>query len=603
MRFLFCLLWFVSPAWAGKVYEVVAPPLVTPPSAEDTHISAKEIHEYQEIFLKDALPYSPSVTFVSNGPTGQQTGLYIRGATTSQNLVLVDDIYVNNPAAPGSGAEISQFLNADMETLEVLPGPQALAYGPGALGGVVIMKPKKGKGKPSLKVHGEGGSFKTRYGYLTTQGEHDRFQFASTLSGFGRGPAPFTNPLHGNRQADNYTNETVTGRLGYAVTDNWEVEGLVRYTEGRVQYNDTQQVGSFYVPVEAQNFTETDMVLSSLENRWGGESMEHSLKATYFKSNSQNITPFGQNTTTGAHPLGIYRMEAKLHPRHTLLGGLMGGQERATQATLYTRNHGGIYAIYLFKPWDSLTLEGGLRGDQYQHLGGRGTYNLRAAYDLTCTTRLRVGYGTNFKPPTLSDLFQTGPFAVPNPSLQPEIGKSVEVGIDQSLFHTCVGIHLTGFLNRIDQIALSRQVAGGGWQKYNGSRRDIQGLELSLPIKLLKTLEMKPMITLTRARDFPGDVTSPLIPTFKGALTLTWQATCDLSFFVQATGVNARIDSAPTRQKLSPYGLVNLGGSYSLTPRVAFFGRVENLGNKRYEEVYGYGMRGTGFFFGLEAKN
>ena len=589
------------PTARARVYEVIAPPLITPSNAEDTHISENDVSHYQEIFLKDALPYSPSVTFVSNGPTGQQTDLYIRGIPTSQNLVLVDDIYVNNPASGGS-VDLSQFLNADMESLDVFPGPQALAYGPGALGGVVVMSPKRGKGKPSLKGHGEGGSFKTKYGYITTQGELDRFHFATTLAGFGRGSSPFTNPLHGNRQGDNSTNETVTSRLGYALTDNWEVEGLIRYTEGRVQYNDTQRVGAFFLPIEAQNFSETDMLLASVENRWGGEVWDHSLKATYFGSHRQSTTPFSQIETMGQHPLGIYRTEVRLDKNNTILGGIEGGQERATEVSLYTRNHGGVYCIYLFKPLDALSLKAGTRGDSYQYLGKRGTYNLSAAYDVTPTTRVRIGYGTNFKPPVLSDLFQTTPWSIPNPFLQSETGQSGEIGLDQSFFNNRIAINVTGFVNRTDQIVLSRQVTGGRWQRYNAAQRTTQGVELSIPLKPTKTLELKPMLTFTQSRDFPGSVVSPLIPTFKGALGLTWQAMPDLSFFIQATGVSSRIDAA-TRQNLSPYGIVNIGSSYDLTAHASFFWRVENIGNKRYEEVYGYGMRGRAFFFGLEAKN
>lgn len=82
---------------------------------------------------------------------------------------------------------------------------------------------------------------------------------------------------------------------------------------------------------------------------------------------------------------------------------------------------------------------------------------------------------------------------------------------------------------------------------------------------------------------------------------MKWQVKPDLSFFIQATGVSARKDSL-SLQNLAPYGVINLGSSYDLTSRLAFFWRVENVGNRRYEEIYGYGMRGTGFFCGLEAK-
>jgi len=56
---------------------------------------------------------------------------------------MVDGIYANNPAS-GGGVDLSNFLNADLEKIEVLPGPQALVYGPGALGGMLYLTPKEG---------------------------------------------------------------------------------------------------------------------------------------------------------------------------------------------------------------------------------------------------------------------------------------------------------------------------------------------------------------------------------------------------------------------------------------------------------------------------
>ena len=63
---------------------------------------------------------------------------------------------------------------------------------------------------------------------------------------------------------------------------------------------------------------------------------------------------------------------------------------------------------------------------------------------------------------------------------------------------------------------------------------------------------------------------------------------------------HARITSPAENCLLMGYSI--LGGAYDLTQHVAFFGRIENLTNKRYEEVFGYGSRGRAFFIGLEAK-
>ena len=60
---------------------------------------------------------------------------------------------------------------------------------------------------------------------------------------------------------------------------------------------------------------------------------------------------------------------------------------------------------------------------------------------------------------------------------------------------------------------------------------------------------------------------------------------------------------AVTSQKLKPYMTLNMGGQYHLHKHVSLFGRVENLNNKRYEDVFGYGVRGQLFMVGLEVRS
>lgn len=588
-----------------ETHEVVDTSLLSSSEAvggQETVITEQEIEAYQEIFLKDALPYVPSINLSAIGPTGRQVDFTIRGARSPQNLVLVDGIYVNDPST-GGGVDLSNYLNADLEKIEVLPGPQALAYGPGALGGVVQLIPKHGQGEPSLKGLGEGGSFRTAYGTITGQGEEGPLQFSATAAGFKRGPESFINHLHGNRQSDRYKNGTLSSRLGYALTDNWEVEGLVRYFEGKVQFDDSKffPKENAFLPVIARNFTDTKTLLTSLNNQWGDEMWEHSLKVTYSRSERHNRMPFFHNMTLGEHPLLFYKSDIRMDEQNMLITGLDGGQERAKEHSLHTRNHGGIFLIHLFRPFHTTELKGGVRLDKYQSLGSRFTFNVGADQKVTETTALRASGGNNFKAPVLSDLFQKTPFQIPNPYLKPEKSWSFEAGIDQIFCDIKAKASLTGFFNKIDHIVLSRHLHSGKFQRFNGEKRVAKGVEMALAFQPHSSVEFKIALTYTHARDYPHKRKSPLIPAFKGAGGIRWQALADLSFFVQGYGVTSRKDSV-TKHTLSPYGILHIGGAYDVTEHAALFWRVENLTNKHYEEVFGYGTRGRGFFIGIEAK-
>ena len=592
--------------FAADFYEVTADSIAA--SAErtggyETTITHQEIDEYQETFLKDALPYAPSVLLNSSGTLGRKVDFSIRGARSAQNLVLFNGIYVNNPAS-GGNADLADFLNADLDKIEVLPGPQNLAYGPGALGGVIQMVPKKGQGKPSLKFHGEGGSFRTKYGALTAQGEEGPLQFFTTAAGFWRGSDSFRNHAHGNRQSDHYRNGTFSTRVGYAVTDNWEVEGVLRYSEGKVQFDTLQYFPEkkFSLPFEARNFTNNQTLLTSLENRWGSESIDHSFKVFYSRFLVHTKMPDLHNATLGEHPFLTYQSDITINSQNKLLAGIDGGQERAKEKGFHKRNHGGLFFIHTFSPFKTTIFKGGIRVDHYQSLKGRVTFNIGADQQITSTTTLRASYGTNFKPPVLSDLFQKNlPWQVPNPDLKPESSRGFESGIDQTFFQNHIKVSLTGFINVIEKITLSRVLPNGKWQRYNGEKRKTRGLELAFSVKPRNDIEIKTAFTWTHSRDYPHHNKSPLIPSFKGAGGVHWQTTPKLSFFIQGYGVTAQKDSV-SKKKISPYGVMHIGGAYDINKYASFFGRIENLTNKHYEEVFGYGSRGHAFFIGIEAK-
>ena len=53
---------------------------------------------------------------------------------------------------------------------------------------------------------------------------------------------------------------------------------------------------------------------------------------------------------------------------------------------------------------------------------------------------------------------------------------------------------------------------------------------------------------------------------------------------------------------LRAFTLVNLAGAWKLNPGVELFGRIENLADARYQEVYGFNTPGRATYAGLRAR-
>ena len=81
----------------------------------------------------------------SGGP-GTQTSVFIRGSNSNHVLVLIDGITANDPSSANGAAVFANFLTENLDRIEVVRGPMSTMYGSQAIGGVVSMVTKAGKG-------------------------------------------------------------------------------------------------------------------------------------------------------------------------------------------------------------------------------------------------------------------------------------------------------------------------------------------------------------------------------------------------------------------------------------------------------------------------
>ncbi|MBM4352504.1 MAG: TonB-dependent receptor [Deltaproteobacteria bacterium] len=99
--------------------------------------------------VSELLAKVPGVQVVSSGSPGQRQAVALRGATGSQVLVLVEGLDAADPV--GGVADLSQIPAEAVESIEVYRGPRGAAAGRGAIGGVVVVRLKRG-GSPGGSV-------------------------------------------------------------------------------------------------------------------------------------------------------------------------------------------------------------------------------------------------------------------------------------------------------------------------------------------------------------------------------------------------------------------------------------------------------------------
>jgi vitamin B12 transporter len=125
-----------------------------------TVITSADLKNQQVRNAAEALRSLPGVSVGRTGGAAGLTQLRIRGAEANHTLVLIDGIEANS----GTDGEFDfSDLSADeIERIEILRGPQSGLHGSKAVGGVVNIITKGGRGPLTITGSVEGGSQKTR---------------------------------------------------------------------------------------------------------------------------------------------------------------------------------------------------------------------------------------------------------------------------------------------------------------------------------------------------------------------------------------------------------------------------------------------------------
>jgi len=145
----FFLLLFVWPALsaqddpapvrvAGETIVVTADRIAEPiEEATDSVsiITAEDLQRSQAVTVAEALRDIAGMNIVRSGSPGHATSAFLRGASSSQLLVLVDGVEINDPFF--GGTDIGSLVTSGVERIEIVRGAQSPLYGSQAMAGVV----------------------------------------------------------------------------------------------------------------------------------------------------------------------------------------------------------------------------------------------------------------------------------------------------------------------------------------------------------------------------------------------------------------------------------------------------------------------------------
>lgn len=295
----------------------------------------------------------------------------------------------------------------------------------------------------------------------------------------------------------------------------------------------------------------------------------------------------------------------------------------------------GLYLFDTLAPCEDITLSFGGRGDLffYRRHGtttdpvgtevltgerlvatGHGTYSVAAAYRIAPTdTTLRTSVATAFKPPSLFQLYS----AYGSEFLKAEETFAVDGGIEQRLWERRILIELTGFYQETkNAIEFSYGCDGTLCGRYqNRGWITAAGIESAFSARPHHTLTVSGSYTFTVTDAF--DVvhydgrrfrdSRPVLrrPMHLASLWFDWNPHRLFNANAGLTVVGPRRDIAyrypyePVVTTLPTALLSSLVVTIRPTPKVRFYGRIENLLDRHDEMVEGFGVPGLSCYLGL----
>ncbi|UCD70722.1 MAG: TonB-dependent receptor [Syntrophobacterales bacterium] len=597
-----------------------------------TIITGEEMERQMAVTVEDAIRNAPGVYIRRAGTVGASTSARIRGSDVTQTLVMIDGVEVNNS---WSGFYDWANLTVDnVERVEIVRNAQSALYGSEAMGGVINIITKRGKGKPRATISAEGGTFNTYRESGSLGGEWGIANFATSVSRLDS-DGQFIN--------DDYRNTTLSARLGLDIAERASMAWTSRYIDSvKGLAINPNEFWPFPPPIpflyDENRDRQNSFFLNVLNLRcevspWWDFTIRGSSVNDEELVEDQ-FTP-GVDLAPGVPLMGMtIDTDSKRYTfgtQHNLylwdeMVKVTGGFEYEEESAIFK----GIWeppidpflptrvekdrinrALYIQNRFDyeGLTFIAGARYDDDSIFGNKTNPKLSGSYLFDKTrTRLKCSWGKGFRAPTFKELFTPPPFG--NPTLKPEESTNFEFGVDQRIWDDKVFLEAGYFSAHYKNLI---QFSPSGVSNIGGA--SIWGVEAGFSAKPIEELELRGNITYLDTEDKETKEELPRRPRYVWYLNANyrWNRRLTLNLDCNFVGsVRSDYDAISPEGELllgrnPQYTKVDLAASYTLVEQWSFLkdlsliGRIENLLDEQYQEAKGFPAPGFHVSIGLQA--
>jgi vitamin B12 transporter len=601
-------------------------------AASVTVITKEEIEARQVTDVSQLLREVPGLNVTQAGSRGATTTVFPRGGNSNFNLVLIDGVKVNDA---GGFINFNDLTTDNVERIEIIRGPHSALYGADAMGSVIQIFTKRGRGPTRVEASFAGGNLTTFEEKVNLSGGVGRLGYSL---GVGRTDTDGSLPIN-----NAFRETVVSARVDYTIEKAVDLSFMARYSDSLTHFP-TGSAGDRFDPFDPSQSSDQQRLLvsgkasHSLTPWW-----QQTLQLGFYRRNLNSDDPLDPgidfselHSTNEERRVSLdyfWNLSAPtvLDLSSLITAGFAYERGEFEQRTVITdsafpssdskadsRDNRGVYLQGQLDWRKRLFLTAGFRVDDNSTFGTEVTPRFSAAYVIPVTdTKVRGSYGEGIKEPTFIQNFGTGsPFVVGNPNLRPERSQSWEIGLDQPLLDGLADLSVTYFNNRFEDLIA---FVGGSPSFQNVQKARAEGVEVAARIRTGFGFTLAGTYTFLDTEVLENDIggTELIVgeslvrrPTHTGSLSIdhVWErlhSNLTATFIGDQKDLDFRSFPAP-RVTLPGYTKVDLAASYLLLKdrlhlrELTAFGKIMNLFDEEYEQVFGFSAPRITFLLGLK---
>ncbi len=555
-----------------------------------TVITAEEIQHSEAADVASLLRSVPGTAVAQNGGMGKVPGLFLRGSSNTQVLVLLDGMRIGSATA--GTTSIQDLMLDQIERIEVVRGNVSSLYGSEAIGGVIQIFTKQGKGDPKYHMNLGMGSLGTHRASTGISGANEKLDYALQVSQFKTDGVSAMNPalLPGaNPDRDGYRNSSVSANIGYAFSAANRVAISLYDSSGKNQYD-----SEFATPTDVnRNRSDIGKFSFSSDNQLG----EFWHSQLQFGQGSDNYRDY-LNGLPNPYGSQIKSTQNQLSWLNTLqiksAGQLLLGVEQLEQHVYsdlnpsYSPDQRRILSLLAgyTTGYGSHQWQVNLRQDRNSQYGNINTGLLGYGYLFDNSWRATTNVSTAFRAPTFNELYYPG---YSFPDLRPEHSHNVEF----AMHYTTAAHHLdiSYFDNRTRDLILSDPIS---YSLSNIGKARTEGIEVSYAGQFGDTSVKSALTTQNPRNQTTGEI-------LRGRARIHSNLTMNRQQGAWQYGAewlysSERQDAGHT---LGSYSMLNLTAGYAINQKLRVSTRLDNLSNQNDSTAYGYNTPGRRIFINL----